>query len=124
MGETISRPTGVAYVLHVLVAFVVTMTFLDHWTTYLCLRQPVAGWDITEFNPLAAWLFERMGLVEGLLFDTALTLTAIIFLVWSRMLPRNVKFVFFFLVAGGTTLAVFNNLEALRKLGLSPFGVE
>ena len=110
--------------LHGLVAFVVLMTFLDHWTTYLCLRQSVAGWEITEYNPLAAWLFERLGLVEGLLFDTAVTLGAIVFLIWSGLLPRSVKFVFFILVAGGTTLAVINNLEALRKLGLSPFGGE
>ncbi len=110
--------------LHGLVAFVVLMTVLDHWTTYLCLRQPVAGWEITEYNPLAAWLFAQFGLVQGLLFDTAVTLGAIVFLVFSGLLPRTVKLVFFILVAGGTTLAVVNNLEALRRLGLSPLGVE
>ncbi len=110
--------------LHGLVAFVVLMTVLDHWTTYLCLREPVAGWEITEYNPLAAWLFEHLGLVQGLLFDTAVTLAAIVFLIWSGLLPRVIKVVFFVLVALGTTLAVVNNLEALRKLGLSPFGAE
>ncbi len=110
--------------MHLLALLTLALSAVDHWTTYLCLREPVAGWEITEYNPLAAWLFEHLGLVQGLLFDTAVTLAAIVFLIWSGLLPRVIKVVFFVLVAFGTTLAVVNNLEALRKLGLSPFGAE
>jgi len=45
----------------------------DHWTTYLCLRSPVLGWQVTEANPISQWLFEAIGLVPGLLLDSAVT---------------------------------------------------
>ena len=63
----------------------------DHWTTYLCLRGPVAGWQVLEANPLAAWLFEQLGLAGGLWLDTAITGLAMVFLVRTQRVPEPWK---------------------------------
>lgn len=94
----------------------------DHWTTYLCLRQPVAGWQVTEANPIAVWLFDAVGLVPGLMVDSAVTLAAVIFLVVTRTVPQLAKGLFFALVIAWTAIAVVNNLRAVEALGLSPLG--
>ena len=61
--------------LRLLAGFTLLLTGADHWTTYLCLRMPVEGWEVIEANPLADWLFQVMGLVPGPAIDTAITLT-------------------------------------------------
>ena len=94
----------------------------DHWTTYLCLRAPVAGWDVSEANPLAEWLFSSVGLIPGLLLDSAITVVAIGFLLVTRRLPENAKLLFFACVSTWTGFAVVNNVGALTALGLSPLG--
>ena len=43
--------------LALLAVLTLALTAADHWTTYLCLRAPVEGWQVTEANPLASWLF-------------------------------------------------------------------
>ena len=94
----------------------------DHWTTYLCLRRPIEGWTVTEANPIAEWLFSTVGLVPGLLIDSAITVWAIVFLLTTRRFPRVLKVGFFSLVAAWTAHAVINNLQAIASLGLSPLG--
>lgn len=94
----------------------------DHWTTYLCLRQPVAGWQVTEANPIADWLFSSIGLVPGLLVDSLVTLAAVAFLLTTRQIPSLAKGVFFVVVIAWTGFAVANNLQAIEALGLSPLG--
>ncbi len=94
----------------------------DHWTTYLCLRQPVPGWQVTEANPIAVWLFDAVGLVPGLMVDSAVTLAAVSFLVVTRTVPQLAKGLFFALVIAWTAIAVVNNLRAVEALGLSPLG--
>jgi len=94
----------------------------DHWTTYLCLRSPVPGWQVTEANPIAVWLFDALGLIPGLLVDSAVTLAAVSFLVVTRTVPQLAKILFFALVIAWTTLAVANNLRAVEALGISPLG--
>ncbi len=108
--------------LRLLAALTVMLSASDHWTTYLCLRSPVEGLRVIEANPLAAWLFERMGLVEGLLFDSVLTLAALAFLLVTTRVPRPIKVAFLLLVVAGTGWAVFNNLGVLSQIGLSPTG--
>lgn len=105
-----------------LVAVALLLSAADHWTTYLCLRSPVAGWEVTEANPLAAWLFHSMGLVEGLLFDSAVTLLAMSFLWFTPRLPRNAKLGFLAIVIAWTGAAVVNNVRALDALALSVAG--
>ena len=95
----------------------------DHWTTYLCLRAPIEGWQVAEANPLADWLFTSFGLVPGLLIDSAITIVAVSFLFFTRNVPDLAKGLFFGIVIAWTSFAVVNNLQAIEALGLSPLGV-
>ncbi len=107
----------------VLLALVVLLVSgADHWTTYLCLRDPVVGWTVTEANPISAWLFENVGLSSGLWLDTVATVAGMLFLIRTRMVPEEVKLLFLAVVIGSTAYAVDNNLDAIFQLGLSPFG--
>lgn len=94
----------------------------DHWTTYLCLRTPLKGWEVNEANPIAEWLFEAVGLVPGLLLDSAVTLGAVAFLLTTRRISGVAKFGFFGLIAAWTGIAVLNNLNAISTIGISVFG--
>ena len=94
----------------------------DHWTTYLCLRSPVAGWTVTEANPISDWLFEGFGLVPGLVIDSVVTVVAVILLLTTSRVPQFAKGAFFSLVVLTTGYAVINNVGALSALGLSPLG--
>lgn len=108
--------------LHLLAALTLLLSAADHWTTYLCLRSPVSGFDVTEANPFAAWLFQSVGLTEGLIIDSLLTVAALAFLLTTRWMPRAAKVAFLIAVIGWTGFAVANNLNALYLLGLSPLG--
>ncbi len=108
--------------VYVLALVTLILSLADHWTTYLCLRSPVDGWNVMEANPLADWLFNATGLVPGLLIDTAVTLLAIGFLLGTNRLPNFAKSLCFGLIVVFTSYAVINNLAALRALGLSPLG--
>ena len=108
--------------LRILALLTLFLTAADHWTTFLCLRQPVSGWQVTEANPIAEWLFSSMGLVPGLVFDSIVTVIAIAFLLTTGLLPRPAKGVILTFVVGWTGYAVFNNLTAIATLGLSPLG--
>jgi hypothetical protein len=108
--------------LHILVALTLLLTAADHWTTYLCLRAPVAGWQVTEANPIANWLFQSVGLVPGILLDSAVTLAAIAFVLGTALVSRSVKGGFFLAVVAWTGWAVVNNLNAILVMGISPLG--
>jgi hypothetical protein len=109
--------------LNWLVGTTLLLTAADHWTTYVCLRHPVDGWAVAEANPLADWLFQSLGLVPGLLVDSAVTLFAVAFLLVTDRFPRRIKTAFFAIVTVWTAHAVINNLFAIQDLGLalSPF---
>lgn len=102
---------------------VVALSGIDHWTTYLCLRAPVTGFDVSEANPLAEWLFSHLGLIPGLMLDGFVTLGAVAFLLSTPLLPRRFKVAVLAGIVLFTSAAVSNNLEALAALGLSPLGV-
>jgi hypothetical protein len=102
-----------------LVASTVLLSAADHWTTYLCLRTPVAGWQVTEANPLSAWLFSNLGLVQGLVLDSVVTVLALAFLITTDRLPSAVKKAFLVTVVAWTGAAVLNNLRAIDALALS-----
>ena len=105
--------------LRLLAVLTLFLSASDHWTTYLCLRTPVEGMVVSEANPLAAWLFHRIGLVEGLLLDSLITVAALLFVLQTRRLPRRIKLGFLCAVVAGTGYAVVNNLGVLTRLGLS-----
>jgi hypothetical protein len=109
--------------LPVLVAVALLLSAADHWTTYLCLTHEAPGVEVTEGNPLAAWLFATLGLGGGLVLDSLVTVGALAFLVVSGSVPRWVKLAFLGALIGATGLAVANNLGALAALRQPPFGL-
>lgn len=108
--------------LPALLALTLLLTAADHWTTWLCLRSPLPGWEVSEANPISAWLFHTVGLGTGLLLDSALTLLALGLLASTRLLPRGFKSGFLAVVVVWTAWAVVNNVQAIRALGISPLG--
>ena len=106
-----------------LAVVVVILTSLDHFTTWLCLNQPVDGWSVTEANPLSDYLFAELGLLQGLALDSAVTLALLVMLVRTQLLPRRAKVASLCLLVATTGYAVVNNLQAVHALGLWPGGV-
>jgi hypothetical protein len=104
--------------------FVLTLavTAADHWTTWVCLREPVPGWHVTEANPIAAWLFSAIGLVPAILLDSAVTVLALAWLVQSALVPHLLKHAFLVCVVSWTSWAVMNNVQAILLMGIRPFG--
>ncbi len=96
------------------------LTVLDHWTTYVCLRGVVPGWQVSEGNPVAAWLFTSVGLVPGLLIDSAITLGAVAFVLRTSLLTHGAKGTYLGLLLVTTSFAVINNLGAVSLLDLWP----
>ena len=109
--------------LQLLALLTLALTAADHWTTYLCLRNPVDGWNVTEANPLAEWLFDIAGLVPGLAIDSLVTVFAISFLLVTSRFAYGVKLGLLAFIASTTGYAVVNNLSAMQDLGLSPLGI-
>lgn len=108
--------------MHLMAFLTLALSAADHWTTYLCLRAPVQGWEVGEANPVADWLFGAFGLVPGLLIDSAVTLVAVAFLCTTPQVPDLAKRCFFGVVIFWTGVAVVNNWRAIQLLGLSPLG--
>ena len=108
--------------MRVLVLLTLMVSAADHWTTYVCLRAPVEGWRVSEANPLAEWLFQAIGLVPGLVLDSAITVLALAFLLATRLLPVTLKSAFLSLVLVWTGVAVLNNWQAIQTMGLSATG--
>jgi uncharacterized protein YacL len=108
--------------LRILALLTVLVSAADHWTTYLCLRAPVPGWQVAEANPVADWLFQTLGLVPGLLLDTLVTILAVGFLLSTTAIPHTVRAAFLTVVTVWTAFAVVNNVQAMQALGLSALG--
>jgi hypothetical protein len=105
-----------------LASLALLFSLADHWTTYLCLRAPVVGWEVSEANPIAEWLFQRFGLVEGLWIDTLVTVVVLAFLVRTQRIARPVKVGALGVLLATTAFAVANNVQAAQQLGLSLSG--
>ena len=108
--------------LRLLATLTVILSLADHWTTYLCLREPVTGWSVIEANPLANWLFDLTGLLPGLAIDSVITVIAVVFLLSTRHISTFAKSSCLVLIVLLTGYAVVNNLGAIGALGLSPLG--
>ena len=108
--------------LHLLAGLALLISLADHWTTYLCLRGAVAGWEVTEANPLAEWLFARVGLAEGLIVDTLVTALVLVFVVHTPRIARSLKLTALSVLIAITSWAVVNNVHAVQQLGLSLTG--
>jgi hypothetical protein len=108
--------------LHALAGIALLFSLADHWTTYLCLRSDVAGWEVTEANPLADWLFTRFGLAPGLIIDTVITALVLLVLIRTPRIAHPLKVGALCVLIATTGWAVVNNLVAVRLLGLSLTG--
>lgn len=91
---------------------------LDHLTTWLCLRAPIPGWEIREANPLAAWLFGNVGLVEGLALDTLVTVLAVALVSYTQRIPHSAKLGLLGLLIATSAFAVANNFDVIQQIGL------
>ena len=107
--------------LTALVALTLIFTALDHWTTWWCLRSPVPGWEVTEANPIADWLFGTLGLGPGILLDSALTVLVVALLVATPLLPVKAKSGLLAVIVLCTGWAVMNNVQAILDMGIAPF---
>jgi hypothetical protein len=108
--------------LRLAAALALLCALLDHWTTWLCLRAPVPGWDVREANPLAAWLFGSVGLAEGLWIDSLVTLGAVLFVARTQKVSRPVKLALLGLLIVTSAFAVANNFGVIQRLGLPATG--
>ena len=93
-------------------------TFGDHLTTWMCLREPVPGWSITEANPIAAYLFEVFGLGVGLMIDSLTTILAVTWVYRTSMFPDKIKIGCGLAATAVTIFAVVNNLKAMFAIGI------
>jgi hypothetical protein len=94
------------------------LSALDHWTTWMCLQEAVPGWDAFEANPIAAMLFEKVGLETGLLIDSIVTLGIGIYLYITNVIPAWVKISFLAFVCILTSAAVYGNSQVLKTMGI------
>jgi hypothetical protein len=108
--------------MRILALLTLLLSAADHWTTYVCLRAPHDGWEVTEANPIAEWLFGSVGLASGLAIDSVVTLAAVGFLITTTRINHTVKSCFFALIAAWTAIAIINNLNAISAIGASVLG--
>jgi hypothetical protein len=93
------------------------LTAGDHYTTWLALHAPVPGWEVTEANPIARWLFGTFGLVGGLAVDSVLTFVAGIWGYRARV-AEETKIVVCLVICLTTGYAIWNNAQALYSTGI------
>ena len=97
---------------------VVLFNLLDNATTFICLRDPVAGYTVVEANPMARWMFESVGLVQGLLLETVLTTGAVAFLVLSPRISNPIRIALLALLIALPAYAAANNYMIMQTIGL------
>ncbi len=100
-------------------AVVVLMNLADNATTFLCLRAPVEGYEVVEANPAAAWLFETVGLLPGLVLEMVVTTVAIAFLVATDRVSPRVKLALLIVLAALPAWAALNNWLVIRATNVS-----
>jgi len=103
----------------VLGVLVVLLNVADNTTTFLCLRHPVEGFEVFEANPVARWLFDSIGLAQGLVLEMGITTAAIAFLVHTDRIPKRTKLLLLSVLAALPAWAALNNLFVIRAVGLS-----
>ena len=97
---------------------VVLLNLADNATTFLCLRAPVPGYEVIEANPAAAWLFNAIGLGQGLVLEMAVTTAAIAFLVATTRVPPRIKLALLVVLAALPAWAALNNLAVIEATNL------
>jgi hypothetical protein len=99
-------------------SLVVLLNLADNATTFLCLRAPVPGYEVIEANPAAAWLFNAIGLMPGLVLEMAVTTVAIAFLVATSRIPPRAKLALLVVLAALPAWAALNNWLVIQATDL------
>ena len=101
---------------------VIFFDLLDNFTTFVCLTADplkTANAVLVEANPLARWLFEAVGLTQGLIFSTAVTFIAVAFLVFTHRIRRGPRFFLLAVLAILPACASLNNLYVMQQAGIA-----
>jgi hypothetical protein len=98
---------------------IVVFNAMDNLTTFMSLSSPTPGFEVYEANPFARWLFESVGLAEGLLLEALVTTGAVCFLVWAPRIAPRVRLALLALLVVLPAWATLNNLEVMRSVGIS-----
>jgi hypothetical protein len=98
---------------------VVLLNVADNVTTFLCLRAPVEGFELSEANPAANWLFGFMGLRTGLIFEMVVTTAAVAFLVATDHVPPRIKLALLIVLAALPAWAALNNAYVIKATNLT-----
>lgn len=105
--------------LKILFVLIILANLGDNFSTYWALTLPAKeGMLITEANPIAAWIFEAMGLVKGLIFEFVLGIGLIWWLMGVKDIPYRWKVVIFAGILIPTVYAVINNIGVLTSAGV------
>ncbi|NRA04231.1 MAG: hypothetical protein HRU00_16685 [Myxococcales bacterium] len=105
-------------------ALVLLLNLADNATTYFCLVEPIPGFLVVEANPVARWVFDSMGLLEGLVFEMSVTTFTVGFIVWTSLLSPRLRLVILLILIALPGIAVWNNMRVIEALGIMPsFGI-
>ncbi len=97
---------------------VVVFNLLDNLTTFLCLRSAVDGFEVIEANPFARWVFDGVGLVPGLAFETVITTATVAFLVFTQHLSPGLRYAVLAILTALPAWASVNNVLVMRAIGI------
>ena len=98
---------------------VLGLNTLDNLTTYLSLSRSAPGFEVFEANPFARWLFDSIGLAEGLLFETVITTLAVGFLVYAPRISPRLRMGLLVGLALLPAWATLNNLGVMHAVGIA-----
>jgi hypothetical protein len=92
---------------------------LDNLTTFLSLRGSTPGFEVYEANPFARWLFDAVGLAEGLVLEAMITTAAVCFLVWAPRIAPRVRLTILAMLVVLPAWATLHNLEVMQSVGIT-----
>ena len=101
-----------------LIGLFLVATLGDHLTTWACLSNPVPGWEVSEVNPVSAWLFSSFGLVPGLLLDGIVTIWVAVWVGYTKVFTVRFKVLYLLFVLACTLYAVNNNYHGMLEMGI------
>ena len=104
----------------ILGVLVLLLNVADNATTYFCLVEPIPGFLVIEANPVARWLFNSIGLLEGLIFEMSVTTLTVSFIVWGSILSSRLSLLILVVLIVLPAAAVWNNLLVIEALGILP----
>lgn len=102
-----------------LAGILMAVTLGDAYTTWACLHEPVPCWEVLEWNPVAEWLFETLGLVPGLVVDSVITLVAALWVARTTKIATPLKVSYFTLGIIVTSWAVCHNYQGMVEIGIA-----